>query len=168
MMYIESKKSAVFVLVICTYKQSQNELQQPDLPGRLWNQQHIYSFATPPCVVISNDIFQWLIYKYYLQLSVVTQHFHFLEIPKTDVWCLLQRIDLWLYEWQSTPQSTRTGTVYRNTDNITVCLLKNGYRFLHLLPKIIVNLLWLTCEHVSKLIPHNKPFSMSSYLKWHL
>ena len=25
----------------------------------------------------------------------------------------------------------RTGTVYRNTDNIAVCLLKNGYRFLH-------------------------------------
>ena len=41
MMYTESKKSAVFVLVICTYKQSLNELQQPDLAGRLWNQQHI-------------------------------------------------------------------------------------------------------------------------------
>ena len=52
--------------------------------------------------------------------------------------------------------------VYRNTDNIAVCLLKNGYRFLNLLPKIIVNLLWLTCEHVFKLIQHNKPFSMSN------
>ena len=42
MMYIKSKKSAVFVLrVICTYKQSLNELQQHDLTGRLWNQQHI-------------------------------------------------------------------------------------------------------------------------------
>ena len=40
-MYIESKKSAVFVLVSCTYKQSLNELQQPDLTGRLWSQQHI-------------------------------------------------------------------------------------------------------------------------------
>ena len=58
--------------------------------------------------------------------------------------------------------SARAGTVYRNTDNITVCLFKNGYRFLHLLPKIIVNLLWLTCEHVSKLIQHNKSFSVSN------
>ena len=42
MMYIKSKKSAVFVLrVICTYKQSLNELKQHDLTGRLWNQQHI-------------------------------------------------------------------------------------------------------------------------------
>ena len=42
MMYIKSKKSAVFVLrVVCTYKQSLNELQQHDLTGRLWNQQHI-------------------------------------------------------------------------------------------------------------------------------
>ena len=42
MMYIKSKKSAVFVLrVICTYKQSLNELQQHDLTGRLWNQQRI-------------------------------------------------------------------------------------------------------------------------------
>ena len=42
MMYIKSKKSAVFVLrVICTYKQSLNELQQHDLTGRLWNQPHI-------------------------------------------------------------------------------------------------------------------------------
>ena len=42
MMYIKSKKSAVFVLrVICTYKQSLNQLQQHDLTGRLWNQQHI-------------------------------------------------------------------------------------------------------------------------------
>ena len=32
-MYTESKKSDVFVLVICTYKQSLNELQQPDLAG---------------------------------------------------------------------------------------------------------------------------------------
>ena len=37
MMCIDSKKSAVFVLVNCTYKQSLNELQQPDLTGRLWN-----------------------------------------------------------------------------------------------------------------------------------
>ena len=51
MMYIKSKKSAVFVLrVICTYKQSLNELQQHDLTGRLWNQQLILgvSFATQP------------------------------------------------------------------------------------------------------------------------
>ena len=42
MIHIKSKKSAVFVLrVICTYKQSLNELQQHDLTGRLWNQQHI-------------------------------------------------------------------------------------------------------------------------------
>ena len=42
MMYVKSKKSTVFVLrVICTYKQSLNELQQHDLTGRLWNQQHI-------------------------------------------------------------------------------------------------------------------------------
>ena len=42
MMYFKSKKSAVFVLrVICTYKQSLNELQQHDLTGGLWNQQHI-------------------------------------------------------------------------------------------------------------------------------
>ena len=47
MMGIDSKKSAVFVLVICTYKQSLNELQQPDLTGRLWNQQHI-PFAAHP------------------------------------------------------------------------------------------------------------------------
>ena len=43
MMYIKSKKSAVFVLrVICTmsYKQCLNELQQHDLTGRLWNQPH--------------------------------------------------------------------------------------------------------------------------------
>ena len=41
-MYIKSKKSAVFVLRdICTYKQSLNELQQHDLTGGLWNQQHI-------------------------------------------------------------------------------------------------------------------------------
>ena len=36
MMYLESKKSAVLyyiVLVICTYKQSLNELQRPDLTG---------------------------------------------------------------------------------------------------------------------------------------
>ena len=65
---------------------------------------NIYSFSTEPWVVISNDIFQWLIiYKYYQQLSVVSQHFHLLEIPKTNVWCLLQRIDLWLYEFQSVP-----------------------------------------------------------------
>ena len=63
MMYIKSKKSAAFVLrVICTYKQSLNELQQHDLTGRLWNQQHIYSFATQPCMngnkqatIFSND-----------------------------------------------------------------------------------------------------------------
>ena len=42
MMYFKSKTSAVFVLrVICTYKQSLNELQQHDLTGRLWHQQHI-------------------------------------------------------------------------------------------------------------------------------
>ena len=42
MMYIKSKKSVVFVLrVICTYKQSLNELQQHDLTDRPWNQQHI-------------------------------------------------------------------------------------------------------------------------------
>ena len=41
MMYIKSMKSAVFALrVICTYKQNLNELQQHDLTGRLWNQQH--------------------------------------------------------------------------------------------------------------------------------
>ena len=46
-MYIKSKKSAVFVLrVICTYKQSLNELQQHDLTGRLWNQQHILLCCT--------------------------------------------------------------------------------------------------------------------------
>ena len=56
----------------------------------------------------------------------------------------------------------RAGTVYRNTDNITICLLRNSYQFLHLLPKIIVNLLWLICEHVSMLIQHNKPFFMSN------
>ena len=47
MMCIDSKKSAVFVLVISTYKQSLNELQQPDLTGRLWNQQHITLCCTP-------------------------------------------------------------------------------------------------------------------------
>ena len=44
-----------------------------------------------------------MIYKYHLQLTFVTQHFHFLEIPKTDVWWLLQRIDPWLYEWYGNP-----------------------------------------------------------------
>ena len=33
MVCIESKKSAVFVLDICTYQPSLNELQQPDLTG---------------------------------------------------------------------------------------------------------------------------------------
>ena len=47
MMYIKSKKSAVFVSrVICTYKQSLNELQQHDLTGRLSNQQHILLYYT--------------------------------------------------------------------------------------------------------------------------
>ena len=45
MMYIESKKSAVFVLVICTYKQNLNELQQPDLTG-IFGTNNIYSFVT--------------------------------------------------------------------------------------------------------------------------
>ena len=40
MMYTESKKSAEFVLlVICTYKQRLNELQQPDHTGIL--EQHM-------------------------------------------------------------------------------------------------------------------------------
>ena len=95
MMYIESKKSIVFLLPIWTYKQSLNELQQPDLTG-IFGTNNIYSFATKPWVVISNDFSQWLIYKYHLQLSFVTQHFHFLEIPTTDVWWLLQIIDLTL------------------------------------------------------------------------
>ena len=56
MMYIESKKSAVFVLVTCTYKQSLNELQQPDLTV-IFGTNNIYSFATQPWVVISNDFF---------------------------------------------------------------------------------------------------------------
>ena len=43
------------------------------------------------------------------------------------------QVELWV--------RSRAGTVYRNTDNITVCLLKNGYRFLPLLPKVIVNVL---------------------------
>ena len=47
MMYIESKKFAVFVLVICTYKQSLNELQEPDLTG-IFGTNNIYSFATQP------------------------------------------------------------------------------------------------------------------------
>ena len=42
----------------------------------------------------------------------------------------------------------RAGTVYRNTDNITVCLLKNGYRFLPLLPKVIVNVIIKTISCV--------------------
>ena len=47
-MYIKTKKSVVFVLrVICTYKQSLNELQQHDFTGRTNN---IYSFATQPCM----------------------------------------------------------------------------------------------------------------------
>ena len=58
MMYIESKKSAVFmldlVLVICTYKQNLNELQPPDLTGitgiSLEPTTYIYSFATQPCM----------------------------------------------------------------------------------------------------------------------
>ena len=29
------------IRVICTYKQSLNELQQPYLTGRRWNKQHI-------------------------------------------------------------------------------------------------------------------------------
>ena len=42
MIYTESDKSAVFVLVICPYEQSLDELQQPDLTAwYLWNQQHI-------------------------------------------------------------------------------------------------------------------------------
>ena len=56
-MYIESKKSNVFVLVICTYKQSLNELQQPNLAG-IFGTNNIYLW-----VVISNDLFQRLIYK---------------------------------------------------------------------------------------------------------
>ena len=49
-MYIESKQSAVFftiVLVICTYKQSLNELQQDDLTG-IFGTDNIYSFALQP------------------------------------------------------------------------------------------------------------------------
>ena len=64
MMYTESKKSAVFVLVICTYrpKQSLNELQQPDLTG-IFRTNNIYPFATQPWVVLSNDFFSndWFI-----------------------------------------------------------------------------------------------------------
>ena len=45
--YTESKKSAVFVLVICTYKQSLNELQQPNLTG-IFGTNNIYTFATQP------------------------------------------------------------------------------------------------------------------------
>ena len=56
-MYIESKKSDVFVLVICIYKQSLNELQQPDLAG-IFGTNNVYLW-----VVISNDLFQRLIYK---------------------------------------------------------------------------------------------------------
>ena len=47
MMYIESKKSAVFVLVICIYKQSLNELQQPKLTG-IFGINNIHYFATQP------------------------------------------------------------------------------------------------------------------------
>ena len=50
---------------------------------------NIYFFATQPWVVISNDIFQWLICKCYL-LSALSQHFHFLKIPKTDVFYVLR------------------------------------------------------------------------------
>ena len=42
---------------------------------------------------------------------------------------------------------TRAGTVYQNTGNINVCLLKNGYRFLPLLPKVIGNLLWACIQY---------------------
>ena len=44
----------------------------------------------------------------------------------------------------------RASTVYRSTDNITMCLLKNGYRFLPLLPKIIVNVLWACIQYNKK------------------
>ena len=84
-MYIKSKKSAVFVLrVICTYKQSLNELQQHDLTGRLWNQQHILLCYTAMsgniAMIFSNDWFVNVICS-----LVLWQHFHFLKIPKTDV-----------------------------------------------------------------------------------
>ena len=69
--YSESKKSAVFVLFICTYKQSLNELQQPNLTGIVGtNNIYVYSFATQPWLVISNASFQWLIYKYHLHLGL--------------------------------------------------------------------------------------------------
>ena len=43
-MCIETAKSAVFVLVICTYKQSLNELQQPNLTG-IFGTNNIYSLC---------------------------------------------------------------------------------------------------------------------------
>ena len=47
--------------------------------------------------------------------------------------------------------STMAGTVYWNTNNITMCLLKNSYWFLPLLPKVIVNLLWACIQHKTKI-----------------
>ena len=58
--YVESKKSAVFVSVIYTYKQSLNELQQPNLTG-IFGTNNIYSLATQPWVIKSNASYQWLI-----------------------------------------------------------------------------------------------------------
>ena len=59
MMYIKSKKSAVFVLrVIYTYKQSLNELQKHMTLLVDFGTNNIYFFATQPWVVVNNDIFQ--------------------------------------------------------------------------------------------------------------
>ena len=73
-MYIESKKSDVFVLVFCTYAQSLNDLQQPDLTG-IFATNNIYSWVV--C-----DLFQRLIYKYYLQLSFDRSAFSFPQNTK--------------------------------------------------------------------------------------
>ena len=57
MIYTESDKSAVFVSVICPYKQSLDELQQPDLTAwYLWNQQHILL-----CYIVMSGNKQWFV-----------------------------------------------------------------------------------------------------------
>ena len=57
MMYIESKKSVVFLLLILTYKQSLNELQQPDLLVSLEPTTYSPLLQIKPWVVITNK--QW-------------------------------------------------------------------------------------------------------------
>ena len=72
------KEICYFVLVICIYRQSLNELQQPDLTD-IFGTNNIYSFATQPCAVISNDLFSndWCIN---IICSLVLSHSIFISL----------------------------------------------------------------------------------------